>query len=159
MRTVHWLFLVSAALFVSGIGFVVAAGRATPQALPVQALITPAASVLQIMRGITGPAASVVFASVGTVFSYEGVRETLPRTEAEWEAVGDSAAALAESGNLLMLGGRAVDTEGWVAVSRAMVEAAQVALKAIEARDSQALLFSGEAINDSCDNCHQRYQR
>jgi hypothetical protein len=159
MRTVHWLFVVSAALFVSGIGFVVAAGRTTQQAPPVQRLVTPVASVRQIMNGITGPAAAVVFASVGTVISYEGVRETVPRTDAEWQAVGDSAAALVESGNLLMMGSRAADNGDWITISQAMIEASKVALKAIEAKDAEALLFSGEAINDSCDNCHQRYQR
>lgn len=159
MRTVHWLFVVSAALFISGIGFVVAAGRTTQEAPQVQRLVTPVASVRQIMNGITAPAATVVFASVGTVLSYEGVRETVPRTDAEWEAVGDSAAALVESGNLLMMGSRAADSGDWITISQAMIEAAKVALKAVEAKDAQALLFSGEAINDSCDNCHQRYQR
>lgn len=159
MQTVHWLFVVSAALFVSGIGFVVAAGRTTPEAPPVQRLITPVASVLQIMNGITAPAATVVFASVGTVISFDGVLETVPRTDAEWQAVGDSAAALIESGNLLMMGSRAADDGDWVTISQAMIEAAKVALKAIEAKDAQALLLSGEAINESCDNCHQRYLR
>lgn len=159
MRTVHWLFVVSAALFVSGIGFVVAAGRTAQQVPPVQRPVTPVASVRQIMNGITAPAATVVFASVGTVLSYEGARETFPKTDAEWEAVGDSAAAVVESGNLMMLGGRAVDTGDWVTLSQAMIEAAKVALKAIEAKDAEALLLSGEAINESCDNCHQKYQR
>ena len=158
MRTVHWLFVVSAALFVSGIGFVVAAGR-TPHAPPVQRLITPVASVLQIMNGITTPAATVVFASVGTVISFDGVLETVPRTDAEWQAVGDSAAAIIESGNLLMMGSRAADDGDWITISQAMIEAAKVALKAIEAKDAEALLLSGEALNESCDNCHQRYQR
>ena len=162
MRTVHWLFVVSAALFVSGIGFVVAAGRTSLQAPPLErpkAAIAPVASVRQIMNGITGPAAGVVFASVGTVISYEGVRETLPRTDAEWQTVGDSAAALVESGNLMMMGSRVVDNGEWLTISMAMIEAGKVALKAIEAQDAEALLNSGEAINDSCDNCHQRYQR
>ena len=159
MRTVHWLFVVSAALFVSGIGFVVAAGRTTQQAPPVQGTVTPVASVRQIMNGITAPAAKVVFASVGTVLSYEGVFETVPKTDPEWEAVGDSAAALLESGNLLMMGSRAVDTGDWATISQAMIEAATVALKAVEAKDAEALLMSGEAINASCDDCHQRYLR
>ena len=159
MRTVHWLFVVSALLFVSGIGFVVAAGRTAQQAPPVERPVTPIASIRQIMNGITAPAAAVVFASVGTVISFEGVLETAPKTDAEWEAVGDSAAALVESGNLMMMGSRAVDTGDWVTISQAMIEAARVALKAIEAKDAEALLLSGGAINASCDDCHQRYQR
>ena len=159
MRAVHWLFVVSVALFVSGIGFVIAGARTTQQAPPVQRSVTPVASILQIMNGITAPAATAVFASVGTVISFEEVVETAPKTDAEWQAVGDSAAALLESGNLLMLGDRAVDTGDWVAISQAMIEAAKVALEAVEAKDTEALLLSGEAINASCDDCHQRYLR
>ena len=162
MRTVHWLFVVSAALFVSGIGFVITAGRTTPQAqqgAPAQSALTPVASVRQIMNGITGPAATVVFKSVGTVISFEGTKETLPVSDLEWETVGDSAAALVESANLLMMGSRAMDQGDWVTICQEMIEAAKVALKAIEAKDPAALMDSGEAINNSCDNCHQRYQR
>jgi hypothetical protein len=164
MRTVHWLFLVSAALFISGIAFVVAAGRTTQQAPPVQAQVDPVATVGQIMRTITGPAATAVFESVGTVLSMDDagrqkVVETFPRNDAEWQAVGDRAAAIVESGNLLMMGNRAVDAAEWAKISQDMIEAGKIALKAVAAKDADALLFSGEAINDSCDNCHQRYMR
>ena len=163
MRTVHWLFVVSAALFISGVAFVVAAGRVTQEAAvhpaPTQAGLTPVASVRQIMNGITGPAAMEVFASVGSVISYQGTTETAPQTALDWEKVGNSAMALVESGNLLMLGSRAVDNGDWMKMSRDMMEAAKVAGKAIEAQDSEGLLLSGEAINTSCDNCHQRYWR
>src|SRR5205823_7830243 len=48
MRIVHWLFVVSVALFVSGIGFVIAGARAARQAPAVEAAavtLTPVASV------------------------------------------------------------------------------------------------------------------
>ena len=44
-------------------------------------------------------------------------------------------------------------------MSRALVDAAVVALKAVEAKDKDALLASGDAINTSCDSCHLKYQR
>jgi hypothetical protein len=111
------------------------------------------------MRGIVAPAASVVFNSVGTTITASGTDERMPRTAEEWNAVGDSVAALAESANLLMLDGRAVDKGDWMTMSRALIDASQVALKAIEARNVEALFGSGETINASCDGCHQRYQR
>lgn len=164
MRLVHWLFLISAALFVSGIGFLVASARTAQQTPdiepPVEARVTtPVASVKQIMQGIVAPAATAVFSSVGTIVRTSGIEERAPKTDQEWEAVGNNAAALVESGNLLMMGDRAVDTGDWTKISRALIDAGTVALKAIEAKNAEALLASGEAINESCDNCHEKYQR
>ncbi len=162
MRTVHWLFIESTALFVSGIAFVIAAERSTQRAAPAAAsapVTTPVASVRQIMNGIIGPAAKAVFASVGIIVTDAGTEERQPRTDAEWEAVADSAAALSEGGNLLLMGRRAVDKGNWAKISQDLIDAGQVALKAAQAQDADGLLRSGEAINESCDNCHQGYMR
>jgi hypothetical protein len=118
----------------------------------------PVASVRQIMQGIVGPAATVVFESVSTTVSVEGVVEKAPKTEAEWAAVGNSAAALVESANLMMVGNRAIDAD-WTKISQALADAGVVALKAIEAKNAEALLASGEAINESCNACHRKYSR
>jgi hypothetical protein len=160
MRTVHWLFVVSVALFVSGIGFVVAAGR-TGRGAPVEErpAFAPVASVKQIMAGITGPAATVVYNSVGTVINTQGVKEIEPQNDEEWAVVGNNAAALVESGNLMLMEGRAVDRGDWVTMSRALMDAATVAVKAVAAKDKEGILASGSAINESCDNCHAKYQR
>jgi hypothetical protein len=160
MRVGHWLFLVSAALFIAGIAFLVASTRTNDERPAVEAVVTtPVASVQQIMRGIVGPAANVVFNSVATTITPSGTQERAPRTAEEWNTVGDSAAALVESGNLLMLGDRAVDKGDWMTMSRALMDASRVALKATEAKNVEALFGSGETINASCESCHQRYQR
>jgi hypothetical protein len=161
MRTVHWLFVVSVALFVSGIGFVVAAGRTAQRAAPAEErpVFVPVASVKQIMAGITGPAATVVYNAVGTVINREGVTEIEPKNDEEWAVVGNNAAALVESGNLMLMEGRAVDTGDWVTMSKALIDAATVAVKAAANKDKEGILASGSDINSSCDNCHARYQR
>lgn len=160
MRVGHWLFLVSAALFITGIAFLVASTRTIGERPAVEAVVpTPVASVLQIMRGITAPAARAVFDSVATIITPNGTEERAPRTAEEWNAVGDSAAALVESGNLLMLGDRAIDKGDWMTMSRALMDASRVALEAAEAKNVEALFGSGETINATCENCHQRYQR
>jgi hypothetical protein len=164
MRTVHWLFLVSVALFISGIGFIIASARtrqgeaaiATPATVVVQA---PVASVKQIMTGIVTPAAYVVFDSVSTIVDAKGTQENQPRTDEEWARVGANAAALIESANMLLIGNRAVDQGDWVKMSKAMADAGQTALKAADAKSPEGILEAGEAINTSCDNCHQKYQR
>lgn len=160
MRMVYWLFVVSAALFVSGIGFIVAGARTTQRAAPVEApALTPVASVKQIMNGIVQPAATVVFGSVGTIISAAGIVEKAPKTDEEWAAVGSSAVALVESANLLVMGDRAVDREDWVKMSRALAEAGMTALKATEAKSTDGVLSAGAVVNESCDNCHRKYQR
>ena len=62
-------------------------------------------------------------------------RET-PSTDAEWAAVGASAAALVESGNLLVIGDRAVDRGDWVKMSKALADAGMLVLKAADAKDA-----------------------
>jgi cytochrome c556 len=39
-----------------------------------------------------------------------------------------------------------------------MTDAASVVLKATQARNVQGILDGGEALNSSCDACHQKYQ-
>ena len=160
MRTVHWLFLVSIALFVWGVGFIVVAARSTRQVAPVDApAMTPVASIRQIMNGIVEPAARAVWTSVGTTVTAAGIDERAPHTPREWAALGNNAAALVEAGNLLLVGGRAIDRAEWVAMSRALMDAGTLALEAAEGKNAEGIMVAGEKITVACDTCHQRYQR
>jgi len=162
VRIMHWLFVVGVLLFVSGIGFVIAGARAARQS---PAAATPAvtvenvASVKQIMKGITGPAAGVIFDAVTTTVTKEGVEDVAPQTEAEWETVGNSAAALVESGNLMLIGSRVVDTGDWVKMSRAMIDSGKMVLRATQEKSPQKILEAGEIMNKTCDTCHAKYSR
>ena len=69
-----------------------------------------------------------------------GTENKFPRTDAEWEVVGNNAVALVEAGNLLMMEGRAVDKGEWIKMSQAMIDAAKVALKATEAKSADDVL-------------------
>jgi hypothetical protein len=161
MRIIYGLFAVSVALFISGIGFVIAAARsggdsdsetAAPATMPV-------ATTLQIMRGITGPNARIVYDSVGIIMNTEGVKEIAPQDDEEWAAVANAAAAVIESGNLLLIGNRVLDNGDWVTMTRAMMETGQAALKAAQDQDKDAILEAGSPLNDTCDACHAKYQR
>ena len=162
MRTIQWLFVVSVLLFISGIGFVIAAARTSREAPAAAAEVpvaVPVATIKQVMSGITQPAATAVYSAVGTVVNAEGVKETAPQNDEEWAALASQAAALVESGNLLLMGNRVVDTGDWVTMTRAMIEKGQLAIKAAEAHDKEGILDAGSAINDTCDTCHAKYQR
>jgi len=161
-RTLQWLFLVSVLLFVFGIGFVIAAGRTlrtTPAASAAAPPVAPVATVKQVMRGITMPAAATIWDSVSTIVDLKGVTENVPKNDAEWAVVGANAAVLAESANMLMMGDRAVDKGDWVKFATALRGTAEKALKSAEAKDPSGILAVGEEINATCDACHERYQR
>jgi hypothetical protein len=155
------MYIVSVALFISGIAFIIAGARTTQAATPSDAppATTPVATVKQLMDGIVGPSATVVFDSVGTIVDATGIHENQPRTDAEWAAVGASAASLVEAANLLVTGNRAIDRQDWVTMAKALADQGMVVLKATEARDPQGILAAGESLNATCDNCHERYSR
>lgn len=96
---------------------------------------------------------------VMTRVSFAGIEETAPRTDEEWEAVGASAAALVESGNLMLMGSRAIDRDDWIKMSQALIDAGNGALRATQAKNAEQLLAAGEAVNNSCESCHRKYQR
>ena len=162
MKTIHWLFVVSVLLFITGIGFVIAGAREARSAAPAREetpQAAPVASVKQIMSAITEPAARGVYNSVSTIVSASGIKETAPQTDEEWAALASTAAALAESGNLLLTPGRAVDNGEWVKMTRAFVDASIEAVKAAEAKSTDGILSAGSNINETCDTCHERYQQ
>ena len=161
MRTIQWLFIVSVALFVSGIGFVIAGARSARAATPATEASTtaPVASIKQIMNGIVMPSASVVYGAVATNVTAKGVEEIAPKDDAAWAAVGDSAAAVIEAGNLMLMGDRALDKGDWVKMTREYMDAATRALDATVAKDKEGIVAAGGDLNTTCDNCHARYQR
>lgn len=161
MRSAEWLLAVSAALFVFGIGFVVVGARSARQpttSRPTAAPLVPVASVRQIMESIVTPGATAIFESVSTTITLEGTTEKAPKTDAEWAAVANGAAALAEAGNLLIMEGRALDGD-WVKMSQAMIDAAKVTLAAVEARSPQRVFDAGGEVYNSCNGCHAQYMR
>ena len=65
MRTVHWMLLLSALLFLTSIWFLVAGLRDRNLAKAG----APVATVKQIMNGIVGPGSTVVYRAVSTVIT------------------------------------------------------------------------------------------
>ncbi len=117
----------------------------------------PMVDVKQLMVSIVDPAADVLWDSVGTIISEEGVDEWYPKTDEEWAEVRNSAIVIMESGNLLMIGERARDREAWMQMSRQLVDAGAAALAAAESRDPDAVFAVGETVYFACDRCHGLY--
>lgn len=49
------------------------------------------------------------------------------------------------------------DRARWNKLARALIEAGVVALKAIDAKNPEGLLEAGDAIEMTCEQCHERY--
>jgi hypothetical protein len=93
------------------------------------------------------------------VISVDGIKETAPQNDAEWAALANQAAALVESGNLLLVPGRAIDNGDWVKMTQDFIEKSKLAIKAAEDKSTEGILAAGSEINMTCDNCHAKYQR
>ncbi|PWU00504.1 MAG: hypothetical protein C5B51_25035 [Terriglobia bacterium] len=81
-----------------------------------------------------------------------------PKTDREWTAMEYNALMVAESGNLLMIGFRARDQEGWMRDAKLLVDAGAAALKAARAKDLNGILALNEQIVTSCTECHSHYR-
>jgi cytochrome c553 len=80
-----------------------------------------------------------------------------PKQDRDWEALQQQALMLAESGNLLMMEGRAKDQGEWMKDARLLVAAGVAAVKAAKAKDVQAVLDLNDQIVTACTTCHSQY--
>jgi hypothetical protein len=113
--------------------------------------------VKQMMQSIVDPSADGVWKSVAIIYTTAGMEERRPRTAKEWDVVRDHAITLAESGNLLMLPGRAKDGGDWMKFAQELVDTSTAALRAVEAKDYERLLYVGGPIDEVCERCHKKY--
>jgi hypothetical protein len=131
-------------LFLSGCG----QQSAVPVAPADGPKIEPVATVLELHETMISPASDIIF-NVGL---------ESPKDDGAWAAVRNNALIPAESGNLLMIEGRAKDTGAWMEMSKAMVKAAMQAQKAAEAKDVEAVSEAGNEIVTVCMRCHEPYR-
>ena len=133
------------------------AGCMQQSAPPAEPVVQPVASVQDIMESLIGHMATDVFSSVGTIIDEKGTHEIAPENDEAWTEVRYAAMGLAETGNLLMMEGRAKDQEDWLLFSRQLRERSVVAAKAAEAKNPDELLDAGGQIYEVCLNCHRKY--
>jgi hypothetical protein len=81
-----------------------------------------------------------------------------PKNEHEWSLLRGQALILAESGNLIMMAGRARDQENWIKYSKIMIDLGKTAFKAAQAKDLDGIRALNDPLNDVCVNCHLQYR-
>ena len=140
------------------------------------------ATIKDIMDSMVDPSADVLFESVVEIADENGVTHKVPHTDDDWKQVHRHAVVLLEAPNLLVMEGRKVaqahersenpqvelqpediqklidgDRPSFVRRARTLQDAAAMALKAIEIKDSTALFHAIESIDRACESCHLRY--
>ena len=109
----------------------------------------PVASVRQLMLDLIHPSSNDILLAI-----FRGG----PKDEKEWAAVRRSAVTLAESGNLLMMQGRARDQGDWLKDAKLLVDVGNSAYKAAQAKDGAALAGLAAPLDASCTTCHKQYR-
>lgn len=174
---------VAAAAFACSL--VIAACTTTP---PVPAPTPPAAelhldaTIKDLMLGVIDTNADVVWNAVMVVSDLDGITDTRPKTDEEWETTRLGAMALIEGSNLLKMHPRKVaraheksvvpgielepaemeaniakDIASWDRFSEDLYLAAKNVLAAIEAKDADKVFAIGETIEHACEGCHKTY--
>ena len=134
------------------------------------------ATLNQLMQGVVYPAANVLFSAQT---EDPGALERPPSKDPAmatdplvsvfggWQAIENSALALAESANLLVVAGRACSNGApapitdpvWSMFVEELRDAGLQAYAAAQAKDRDKMIDLSEAINDACVHCHQKWRR
>jgi len=126
------------------IGLLLISTGALAQAPPFE----PVATISQIMVAITLPYSDALLY----------IERNPPKGDSDWETLQMKALMLAESGNLLMMQGRAKGRGQWMKDARLLVEAGGAAVKATRMKNIQAVLALNDQIVTSCIVCHTQFR-
>jgi len=148
----------------------------TAQTSPPTATQKVHANLNQLMQGVVYPAANVLFSAQT---EDPGALERPPSKDPAmatdplvsvfggWQAIENSALALAESANLLVVAGRVCSNGApapitdpvWSMFVEELRDAGLQAYAAAQAKDRDKMIELSEAINDACVHCHQKWRR
>jgi len=166
-------------LVVAGIFILVAEpSEAQAQAQPKGRAGTPApqvaeATLAQLMKGILFPNSNVIFfaqsgnpAAVPPAKDPSTATDPLADTYGKWEAVENSALALAEAANLLAIPGRKcsnglpvpMGNADWPKFVQGLRDAGLKAYKAAQSKDMDKILDAADTMTTACSNCHDKYR-
>jgi hypothetical protein len=148
---------------------------------PAPQLLRPA-YIKDIMDSMVDPSGEFVFQSVQQISDEHGIHEKAPQTDADWEAVRERLVVLLEAPNLVVMPGRKVappdvksqnpgielepaqiqkliddDRPAFIRRARGLQDAAAVAMKAVEAKNKDALFKAEDGVDKACESCHIHY--
>jgi hypothetical protein len=162
MRTITTAVLLAGCLMQTACGNKSPSPAESPKAVNAAPSFDTSIDTRQLMSWMIDPSSKVVFAAVATIVTDQGEENIQPHTDEEWNTVRSNAVTVLESGNLLMLEGRArnsqiTDIADWNAKARAMSAAARTAIEATDVKDPEALFAASGDIYQACTDCHAKY--
>ncbi|MDR2213795.1 MAG: hypothetical protein LBE21_09260 [Pseudomonadales bacterium] len=142
----------------------------------------PSVTLQELMSDIIEPNAQRVWRAVSYTATENGIEETMPVHDMDWEGLHQSAITLIEAAHGLTLEGREVggdayeairedfqytaeeitalrarNLDDWNEIAAGMEELTRETLAAIERRDILGLTETSAAINQACEICHAEY--
>ena len=157
---------------------------APPHASGLWGDLKPVVSVKELMKYMIDPVADNIFNAVGSVVTKDGVVNTEPKTDEDWEKIQIGAVSLAEGAYLLKVprafappgdlnnstGPNAVelspaqitakverDPVEWNARIETLRNASLAVLEIVKKKDASAMWEAGEILDQACENCHRSY--
>ena len=119
----------------------------TAPALP-PSTFQPAGTMKQLMIDVIYPVSDAIFY----------VDREPPKNQSDWNVLKTDALTLAESGNLLMMPGRARDQKNWIMESKMLIDIGGKAYKAAQAKDIDGIRALNDSLNAACVVCHYQYR-
>src|SRR4051812_44151683 len=132
------------------------------------------ANLAQVMRGILYPASNVIFAAQDTNPADIKPAQPDPATSpnlltsafGQWQAVENSALAIAESANLLTIPGRKcsngrdvpINNADWQMYVKQLRDAGMATYKAAQSKNQDNILTVTDTLSTACANCHDKYR-
>ena len=139
-------------------------------------------TIREIMQSMVAPKADIIWDAVSTSVTDKGVIEKVPKTDEDWLAIRHDAITLVEATNSILIPGRHVakpgdkaedpkvqlppeqiealinqDRANFNKLANGLYDSVLPVLRAIEAKDKEALLEAGDAIDRACEGCHFTY--
>ncbi len=108
----------------------------------------PVGNMQQLMTDIIYPTSDALFY----------VDRDPPKNQKEWNDLRTQALMLAESGNLLMMEGRARDQKNWILESKMLIDLGAKAYQAAQNKDLDGIRALNDPLNAACVTCHQQYR-
>ena len=103
----------------------------------------------QLMQGLIQPATAAI---------QDAGKDAGPQDNRAWRSVLLNALMIQEGGQLLEMGSRAKDQDGWIKAANALIDAGAAVQKAAQSRDVAALQTAASGLNGTCQGCHSIYR-
>ena len=132
-----------------GVSLIAGAGLLAMAAMAqAPATFQPVGSMKQLMVDIIYPTSDALFY----------VDRDPPKKQKQWDDLKSQALMLAESGNLLMMEGRARDQKNWIMESKMLINIGAKAYQAAQDKDLDGIRALNDSLNAACVVCHYQYR-